>query len=231
MTRIVYWLATAVSQYILLPIYTRIKATGLENVPMTGPLIIVSNHLNDADPGVICTRIRRRVVFMAKVELFDAPLLGQFMRAFGAFPVRRNEADLSALRRSSETLKQGLALCIFPEGTRSGVEHQLREAWAGAGLIALRSDAPILPVAITGSQRLSIPTMFLHFYRRDRITLTVGKPFRLPKPERINAESAKAGADFMMRKVAELLPPDYRGYYGDMVTQPSDGATDQQGMQ
>jgi 1-acyl-sn-glycerol-3-phosphate acyltransferase len=214
MTPLVYWLATWVTQYLLLPVYTRIRVTGLENVPISGPLIIASNHLNDADPGIICTRIRRRIVFMAKVELFRIPLLAQFMRAFGAFPVRRNEADLSALRRANETLNQGLALCIFPEGTRSGPEEKLREAWPGAGLVALRSEAPILPVAISGSGRLSLPLMFLHFYRRDHVTLTIGEPFVLPRAERVNAESAKAGTQLIMERIAALLPPDKRGYYG-----------------
>ena len=74
--------------------------SGLENVPLEGPLVIASNHLNDADPGIICTRIRRPIVFMAKIELFQVPVLAQFLRGFGAFPVRRDEADISALRRS-----------------------------------------------------------------------------------------------------------------------------------
>jgi 1-acyl-sn-glycerol-3-phosphate acyltransferase len=210
----VYWLATNVTKVFLLPIYTRISVTGIENVPLTGPLIIASNHLNDADPGVICTRIPRTVVYMAKDELFRIPGLAQFMRAFGSFPVRRNEADLSALRRASETLKAGYALCMFPEGTRGGPAAKMREGWPGAGLIALRNEAPILPIAITGSQHLNLPFMFLRFYKRYKVTLTIGEPFYLPKPARINGEAAKAGTRMIMEKIAALLPEDYRGYYG-----------------
>jgi 1-acyl-sn-glycerol-3-phosphate acyltransferase len=222
MTPFVYWFATWVTQFILLPLYTRITVTGLENVPMTGPIVIASNHLNDADPGIICTRVRRRLVFMAKVELFRVPALGQFMRAFGAFPVRRNEADLAALRHASETLKQGLGLVIFPEGRRSGDEARLNEAWPGAALVALRGDAPVLPVAITGSQRLSLPKMFLNVHRRDRVTLTIGEPFYLPKPARLNAEAAKEGTRLIMERIAALLPEDYRGYYGNTGVAPAD---------
>jgi 1-acyl-sn-glycerol-3-phosphate acyltransferase len=213
-TPFVYWFATYFTKFVLLPLYARITVRGLENVPMTGPLIIASNHLNDADPGVLCTRIHRRIVYMAKVELFKVPGLAQFMRAFGAFPVKRNEADLSALRRSSETLKAGMALCIFPEGTRAGSAEQLREAWPGAGLVALRNDALILPVAITGSGHLSLPFMFLRLWKRYEVTLTIGEPFRLPKPERINAEEAATGSRLIMERIAALLPKDRRGYYG-----------------
>jgi 1-acyl-sn-glycerol-3-phosphate acyltransferase len=220
-TLIVYWLATNVTKYILLPLYARIRVSGLENVPREGPVIIASNHLNDADPGVLCTRIPRRIVYMAKVELFKVPLLAQFMRAFGAFPVRRNEADLSALRRSNETLKAGLALCVFPEGTRAGPAERLREAWPGAGLIALRNDAPILPVAITGSGHLSLPFMFVRLHKRYNVTLTIGEPFYLPKPARLNAEAAQEGTRLIMERIAALLPEANRGYYGSVPPAPS----------
>jgi 1-acyl-sn-glycerol-3-phosphate acyltransferase len=211
----VYWLATWIAQYLLLPIYARITVKGLENVPMQGPLIIASNHLNDADPGVISTRIRRRMVYMTKSELFKVPILKQFLTAFGTIPVHRYAADLAAVRQATQVLQQGLALCIFPEGTRSGEEARLMRAWPGAGLIALRNDVPILPIAITGSQKLGLPKLLLRPFRRYKVTLTVGEPFHLPAPTRINAEAAQEGTQRIMEKIAALLPPEYRGYYGD----------------
>ncbi|HLF71531.1 MAG TPA: lysophospholipid acyltransferase family protein [Dehalococcoidia bacterium] len=212
----VYWGATWFSKFVLLPPYCSIRVTGLENVPREGAIVIASNHLNDADPGVICTRFPRHVVYMAKDELFRVPLLGWFLRSIGSFPVRRNEADLTALRKANEALAQGLAVCIFPEGTRSAGGAALLEGWPGAALIALRNDTPVLPIAITGSQRLSLPLMFLRPYRRDKVTLTIGKPFHLPKPARVNAESAKEGTRIIMEHIAALLPESYRGYYGYM---------------
>jgi 1-acyl-sn-glycerol-3-phosphate acyltransferase len=214
MNRFVYRAATLVSKYFLLPLYCRIEVRGVENVPPEGPLVIASNHLNDADPGIICTRIPRPVAFMAKVELFRIPLLAQFLRGFGAFPVRRGEADLSALRVANENLKLGRAVCIFPEGTREGFAERLTEALPGAAIVALRNDVAILPVAITGSGRLQIPGMFIRLDRRLRVTLTVGKPFHLDKPERLNAEAAKEGTRRIMEHIAALLPPENRGYYG-----------------
>jgi 1-acyl-sn-glycerol-3-phosphate acyltransferase len=217
LTPIVYWGATWFTQLVLLPLYTRIRVAGRENVPPTGPVIIASNHLSDVDPGILCTRIHRRIVYMVKIELFRVPVLAQFLRAFGAFPVKRQEADLSALRRSSETLQAGMALCIFPEGTRAGPAEQLREAWPGAGLVALRYEAAILPVAITGTGSLAMPRMFLHLGKRQEVTLTIGEPFYLPKLGRINAEAAKEGSRLIMERIAALLPEDHRGVY---ATQP-----------
>jgi 1-acyl-sn-glycerol-3-phosphate acyltransferase len=211
-----YSFLTNFCKYCLLPAYASIKVSGLENMPLDGPLIIATNHLNDADPGVIATRMPRTIVFMAKIELFKVPGLKQLIESYGAIPVKRNEADLAALRLAAQALQAGKALCIFPEGTRGGVEAKMREAWPGAGLIALRSDAPILPIAITGSQRLGLPKMFLKpFMPRYKVTLTIGTPFKLEKPARINAGAAKEGTRVIMEHIAALLPPSYRGYYGD----------------
>src|SRR5688572_17327638 len=106
MSSVVYWGASWYSKFILLPVYARIRTVGIENVPAEGPLVIASNHLSDTDVGVLCARLPRRVVFMAKAELYRVPLLAQFLRAYRTIPVRRNRADLSALRHASETLKE-----------------------------------------------------------------------------------------------------------------------------
>ncbi len=219
MNRFVYTTAIFVSKYFLLPLYARIEVRGLENVPAEGPLVIASNHLNDADPGIICTRIRHPIAFMAKVELFHVPLLAQFLRAFGAFPVRRGEADISTLRISNENLKLGRAVCIFPEGTREGATEKLTEALPGAAIIALRNDVPILPIAISGSGRLQMPWMFIRLHRRLKVTLTIGRPFHLDKPARLNAEAARDGTRQIMEHMAALLPPEHRGYYGYVTEQ------------
>jgi len=214
MNRFVYTTATLISKYFLLPLYCRIEVRGLENIPMEGPLVIASNHLNDADPGIICTRIRRPIAFMAKIELFRVPLLAQFLRAFGSFPVRRGEADISTLRMANENLKLGRAVCIFPEGTREAAAEQLKEALPGAAIVALRNDVPILPIAVNGSGKMQMPGMFLRLDRRLKVTLTIGEPFHLEKPQRLNAEAAKEGTRQIMEHIAALLPPENRGYYG-----------------
>lgn len=213
MSPFVYKLATKVTKYLLLPLYTRIEVRGVENLPMTGPIILASNHLNDADPGILCTRIDRVIVFMTKVELFKIPGLAQFLRAFGAFPVRRGEADLGALRLASAALTEGKALCIFPEGTREGPPEVLAKAHPGAALLALRHDVPVVPIAIRGSGGLGLPKMFLRLDRRVRVTLTIGEPFVLERPARLNAAAVEEGTNRIMEAIAALLPEGHRGYY------------------
>lgn len=210
-----YWSLTRLVQFFILPLYGRVTVVGVERVPRRGPLIVVSNHLNDADPGIIATRMPRRIVFMTKVELFRIPVLGTMLRLYGAFPVRRGEADLSALRKSKEALRDGLALGLFPEGTRSGERATLGKAWPGAALIALRGRVPILPVGITGSQHMGMPGMFLRVFHRYDITLKIGEPFFLEQPARIDTHAAEEGIEIIMEKIAALLPEEYRGYYGD----------------
>jgi 1-acyl-sn-glycerol-3-phosphate acyltransferase len=119
-------------------------------------------------------------------------------------------------------LEQGYAVCVFPEGTASKSKAQLIEGHPGVGLIALRTGVPVLPIAITGSQRLGLPKMFLRLpWPRQHVTITYGKPFVLEKPARINGEAAKQATQEIMERIAALLPPEYRGYYGSV---PVDGA-------
>ena len=215
MIPVFYRLVTEYVHYFLLPLYAKVTVKGVENLPRKGPVIIVSNHLNDADPGVLATRSPRRRVYMTKVELFRVPVLKTFLKWYGAFPVRRGEADLSALRRSNETLKAGLALVLFPEGTRSAGDARLGKAWPGAALIALRNRVPMVPAAITGTQYMALPGMFLRPFRRYDVTLTFGEPFFLPQPARVDTAAAEAGTAVIMEKIAALLPAGYRGYYGE----------------
>lgn len=214
MKHIVYRLANSLTRRFVLPFYATLEVRGVENVPPDGPLVVAVNHLNDGDPGILGWSIPRKLVFMTKAELFKVPVLKQFLEAYGAFPVRRGEADLGALRAAGEVLKAGDALVIFPEGKRSGEPARMGKAQAGTALVALRSDVPVLPCAIIGSQHMAMPKMFLKPFQRWHITVTIGEPFVLPKPARLNAEAAAEGTQVIMEKIAALLPEGYRGYYG-----------------
>jgi len=190
--------------------FGRYQVIGAERMPRSGPLIVVSNHLNNADPPLLGASLPRWIRFMAKQELFDSPL-GLVVRSFGAFPVRRFEADLAALRRAQSILKEGGVLGMFPEGHRSrtggmGPPHP------GTALIALRSGAPLLPVAITGTEAISTPLVLL---RKPRIRVVVGEPFTLPAQRRVTAAHVQSGTDEIMRRIAALLPDRYRGIYAD----------------
>jgi 1-acyl-sn-glycerol-3-phosphate acyltransferase len=200
-------------------LYVRnLEITGKENVPLVGPLIVVSNHLNNADPPMVALAIRPRYpMFMAKQEMINWPLLGPALRAFGAFPVRRGEADRSALRAAEEVLKNDAVLVMFPEGTRSRTAS-MRKGHPGTALIALRSGAPILPIGITGTEGAGWPWLFLKPFAVKSVRIVVGEPFRLPPVERINNEATDVATDLIMRRIAALLPPSYRGVYGNGVS-------------
>ena len=135
------------------------------------------------------------------------------------------EADLGALRLASAILADGKVLCIFPEGTREGPPEILAKAHPGAALLALRHDVPVVPIAIRGSGRMSLPKMFLRIDRRERITLTIGEPFKLEKPARLNGEAVEEGSRLIMERIAALLPEGHRGYYEYISNRGEDSVT------
>lgn len=211
-----YWISRLFFR-LLLFIYTKVEVVGVENLPRRGGVIVVSNHLHNADPGIIGSFLQRRVVFMAKAEMFEWPIWGFYVRLIGAFPVRRFEADLGALRKASQMVSKGDVLVMFPEGTRSRT-GAMAQGHPGTALVALRSGASLLPIGITGTEAIRVPQIFLRpFFGRVKVRMTVGKPFFLPSVERINTESVDRCTEIIMRQVAALLPPKYRGVYGETV--------------
>jgi len=129
-----------------------LRVRGAEHIPASGPALIVSNHQSILDPPLIGGAARRPIYFLAKAELFRIPLFGALIRRLNARPVRREGPDPGALRMALRVLEEDGALLIFPEGTR-GAEGVLRPAKAGAGMLAVKSGAPVVPVYISGSGR------------------------------------------------------------------------------
>lgn len=129
-----------------------LEGRGRQHVPMTGPVLLVSNHSSVLDPPLIGGVTPRPVSFLAKAELFGIPLFGRFIRMLNARPVRREGADPAALRTALRILQEGRVLLVFPEGTR-GAEGELRAGKAGAGMLAVLSGAQVVPVYISGSGR------------------------------------------------------------------------------
>jgi 1-acyl-sn-glycerol-3-phosphate acyltransferase len=158
-----------------LRLLTNWEVNGKENVPKTGSLLVVSNHLNNADPPLIAVSLPRKTVFMAKQELFKNPIIRHFIRGFGAFPVNRFTADRNALKSAKTALNSGWCLVMFPEGMRSRTAS-LREAFPGSALIATQSKVNILPVGITGTEKMG---GWQWIFQRPRIIVTIGKPFTL----------------------------------------------------
>ena len=193
----------------LLFLFTRWRVWGKENIPRQGPLLIVANHLNLADPPILGASIYRKALFMAKEELFRPGFSSYIVRNFGAFPVRRGGLDRKALNQARECLAQGLALIMFPEGKRSR-NAQLQSAFPGSALVASHVGGPILPVGITGTENIKGKTWWLH---RPRITVNIGQPFYPPSGSKLTRAELSGLTDSIMKHIAELLPSQYRGSY------------------
>ena len=147
-----YRLVSGLLVFPLFRVLFRGSTQGLEHVPMEGPLVVASNHGSHLDPPLLGHALGRPVAFMAKAELFAIPLLGAVIRACGAYPVRRGASDREAIRTATAKLEQGWATGVFLDGTRQA-NGRVNNPLPGAALLAARSGAPLLPVAIVNSHR------------------------------------------------------------------------------
>jgi 1-acyl-sn-glycerol-3-phosphate acyltransferase len=145
---------------------------GAEKVPMTGGLLIAPNHVSMLDPPVVGTACPRELFFFAKQELFDLPVLGPIIRSLNAFPVRRETGDRSAIRAAFHVLRNNRSLLLFPEGTRSK-NGMLQSAKSGIGMIALRNQVDIIPVAVQGTYRI-----WRYLFQR-RVRVVFGDPIAI----------------------------------------------------
>lgn len=199
-----YWGCTYLLRFLLTAI-VRWKVIGRENVPASGAVIVVSNHLNNADPPILGAAIaKRRVRFMAKIELFKMPF-GAIIKLWDAFPVRRFDADLGALLTAERILKKGGVIGMFPEGTRSRTGY-IGEPHPGTAVIALRSGATVLPCAITGTEGLRNPLILL---RRPRFTIRIGEPIRLEPVKRPTEEQVSELTTRIFDAIKSQLPAPY----------------------
>jgi 1-acyl-sn-glycerol-3-phosphate acyltransferase len=192
---------------LIVAVALHLRVFGLRNVQARGAFIIASNHLAWADIPLVAVRLHRKVVYMAKEEYFTSRI-AWVVRLLGAFPVKRGEGDRQALRTAEEQLKKGNILVMFPEGTRSRT-RTMAKGHAGLGLIALRTGVPVVPVAIWGSEKV-----FKEF--RPRVTICYGNPMVFkPRGEKITREDIDETTDQVMRSIASMLPPEYRGVYAE----------------
>jgi 1-acyl-sn-glycerol-3-phosphate acyltransferase len=180
-----------------------LEVRGREHVPTTGPALIVSNHVSILDPPFVGGAAPRELYFLAKEELFDVPLFGRFIRALNARPVKRDGSDGRALKAALKLLGENRAILLFPEGTR-GVEGRLGEGKPGAGMLAVLSGAPVVPVYVSGTARALPPGRALP--RRARVTVSFGPPllFKSAGDER-RKERYREATEEMMRAIAQLM--------------------------
>jgi 1-acyl-sn-glycerol-3-phosphate acyltransferase len=211
---------------LLLPSQMRLRVKGAENCPHRGALILVTNHLGLVDPAPIAVSVRRPIRMLAKSDIFDWPMLGGIAHGVRIVPVRRGVSDREALRTLSDILAQGQCVLLMPEGTypKAPLPPALLPLKTGAAFLALRSGALVLPVALTGTERIwhrSRGWRVSHLWqlwRRPQVTLTFGEPYRPQAPVGLSTKAAyQAVAEEMGRRIAALLPAEYRGAYAEMA--------------
>ncbi|NLM45635.1 MAG: 1-acyl-sn-glycerol-3-phosphate acyltransferase [Firmicutes bacterium] len=179
---------------LIFSVFFRWQVEGRENIPQEGPFILCANHISWLDPILLGCLTGRVVRFMAKEELFQRPLSRIIVKGLHAFPVRRQAADRRAIKTALSILASGQGIGIFPEGTRSKTKEMLPPL-RGVGLLAVKSEAPVIPVAICGPYRLLRP-----------LRVMIGKPLLFPEyyGGKSRSEQLEEVAADIMEEIARL---------------------------
>ena len=197
-----------------LKLFSDFKIEGQENIPVSGPLLVASNHLSNLDPAIVAAALPRSPVFLAKNELFKYRLGSVLMRGYGAYPVDRQRADVRALNWITHQLvSEKKVAIVFPEGTRSKSNGLLR-GQPGLAHIALSTGVPVIPFALTGSEPLQ--NVLKVVKPTATLRLQIGKPFVATGLDgRVSRKIAAEVTKEIMVRIARMLPKGQRGEYSD----------------
>ncbi|MFI5250773.1 MAG: lysophospholipid acyltransferase family protein [Gemmatimonadales bacterium] len=202
-----YWIAASLGrEYLRLLAWRRVRIEGENHIPNGGPLLVASNHTSNRDPMVLGAYFPHTLFAMAKREMYANWLFAWFLAGCNCIPVDRGGADRRAVTRALDVLRRGRRLLVFVEGTRSR-DGTMHRAEAGIGFLARKSGAPILPVAISGTDGHGGRRGIL---RRREIVVSYGEPFVVD----LSAPGGDSAiADQIAERIAALLPPWRRGVY------------------
>ncbi len=211
--KIIKFLTNAIL-YLLTSIGCRIEDDELKKVPPKGPLIAVANHINFLEVPINILRLAPRpITGFSKIENWDSRFYKFLFTLWDIIPITRGEVDREAFRRAEEALKQEKILAVAPEGTRSK-DGRLQQGHPGVVILALRSGAPIIPMAAFGHENFS---QNIRRLKRTDYKIRVGTPFRLiAGDQRLSHDVRQQMTDEIMYQIAALLPPAYRGIYADL---------------
>lgn len=192
--------------------WTRLHVEGREHIPPGGPLVIVSNHVANLDSYVVGVFVRGRVInYLARPDGLRERGLGWYWRKLGAIP-----ADRAGLTEALRILRAGGAVGVFPEGV---IARAMVRAIPGSAILARRSGATVIPVAVWGTERVGIGSIL----RPPRVTVRYGPPRVLSRGKGRNSQAV---IDDLMREIAAMLPPSYRGVYGTEGDEVRHGGTE-----
>jgi 1-acyl-sn-glycerol-3-phosphate acyltransferase len=208
-TTLVYRLVRTIID-LLLGLLTRREYVGLENIPPTPPYILAINHVSVLDSPALLTVCPHTVRAFAAAKHRRHPIYAPLLTLMGSIWVRRGEIDRHALKEALAALERGEVLGLAPEGTRSRDLHALQEGKSGVAYLATRANVPIVPVGVTGTEEIISSLLRLH---RARVRIVVGQPFFLPENGRVRGQQLREYTDLVMRRIAALLPEEYRGVY------------------
>jgi 1-acyl-sn-glycerol-3-phosphate acyltransferase len=193
----------------------KIKITGWENLPESGGYMISHNHVSIADPALVISNWPFHPEAVGAAELWSRSGQNFFVAGYETIPVSRGDYDRAMLMSLINVLKEGRALVLAPEGTRSHVPGLLR-AQSGIGYIIDQAEVPVLPIGIVGATDAAIKEALQ--MKRPLIEMVIGEPFTMAKIESRGAERRRArqrNSDLVMLKIAELLPAEYHGVYAN----------------
>ncbi len=176
----------------------RINVEGIENIPTEKGCILASNHRSNLDPFVLNTISPRPIFFMAKQELFKIPLFGWIIKKAGAIPVKRNRRDIGALKQAVNLINEGYCIGIFPEGTRAK-PGEFRKPQSGIGLIVSKTDSPVIPIKIEGTDLIYPVGSKFPKIGKSTIRVKIGKPIT------INRQMDYSDiAEYIMERIKQL---------------------------
>jgi 1-acyl-sn-glycerol-3-phosphate acyltransferase len=187
---------------LLFAIYFRCRFIGVEHVPKKGPVILAANHASYLDPPVVGSGLNRDINYLARQSLFRFPLIGRLLVSWNSVPVDREGGGARGLKNILDRLLDGAGIILFPEGTRSP-DGKFLPAQAGIGLVVAKSDAPVVPVHVFGSnkawgrnQKLPLP---------KRITVRYGEPMRFEKLRTEARDCSKERLKAIYQQIADEI--------------------------
>lgn len=175
----------------------RWKINGVSNIPLEGPVVVVSNHVSNWDPLIIGCALNRKIHFMAKAELFAIPIIKNIIPKMGAFPIKRGQTDRNALRIALKLLKENELIGMFPEGTRGNTREMLPFK-PGVTMIAYKAQCPILPVALVNSRKVLSGWI-------NPVEVRIGKPIEIPFGDKNEKKSSGEIIDDITQKSRQAI--------------------------